>query len=404
MPNNTVLHVALDYGLPSETFVADAVEFTETGGWTSWLLSAPPQNREWFPFPPDERIAVAKRPPLWWRVFQRLRLSGDADRTARMIWPKLPVRPDVVHAHFGWAALFAAEVAERVGAPLVTTFHASDLSVYPHLHGLDRALGRLQGRNHRLDRTLGRVDCAIAVSDWVADDLTNLGYTGRIERLPVGIRLDHFTLRDAAPAASPKCIAFTGRLTERKGVDVLIRAVARARDELGACVLEIAGDGPLRGELEQLAQDSGVRAVLHGAVPPDVVAEMLGRAHVFAMTSRTLATGERESGPMVLKEAMAVGVPVIATDSGGTRAILPPEFRDEAVAEDDVAALADRLVSVLGEEPAQATARVQTGRRWVESEFDVRTIGTKTTAIYDSLLPAGSPSGTPSTGTEPQAA
>lgn len=385
---HAALHLALDYGTSSETFVTDAVEFTEIDGWTSYLLTSKPQNRETFPFPPDERIAVLRRPSKTRMIHQRLRLAAGADRTARRLWPELPIQPDIVHAQYAYGALYAAEIARRAAVPLVTTVHTSDLTVFPWLKGADRLLGRLQGREHRLDRTLNRIDCVIAVADWNVTALRNLGYEGRVERINVGIRLNRFKFRAAEPPRQPNTIVFVGRLTKRKGVDLLLKAVAAASDTLGDYRLEIVGDGPDRAKVEQLAHALRVNANFHGAQPPEAVAASLRQAHVFVITSRTMASGEREGGPMVVKEALATGVPVVATDSGGTRDVLPPDYRDEIVPEDDVPALAHRLTEVLGEPPQHRQRRVAIGREWVEREFDVREIGRRTVAVYESLIAA----------------
>lgn len=384
--DHQVVHVALDYGLPSETFVADAVRFTDTGDWRSVLLTGSVQNRDWFPFPPDDRIMVARRLGLPWRAYQRARLHGNADRTARNLWPGAgTLQADIVHAHFGWAAPYAAEVARQHDVPLVTTFHASDLTLYPHLHGIDRVLGVVQGRRHRLDRALPEIDAAITVSDWVTAELRDLGYEGRVEQLPVGIDLERFRLRTAEPVHVGFRIVLVGRLIARKAVDLLLRATARASEQFGEIELVVVGDGPLRDELEALAGELRVEAQFRGAQPAAVVVDELRQANLLVMCSRTTAAGEKESGPMVLKEAMAVGVPVVATDNGDARGVLPPEYRDEIVPEDDVEALAERIVAIAGEAGDARARRVAAGRQWVEKEFDARAIGTRTTMLYESL-------------------
>ncbi len=385
-----VLHVALDFGLPSETFVADAVEFTEQDEWVSYLATGSLQNREWFPFPPDDRVHLARKPSTPWRIYQRLRLRRDADQTARIMWPNVQtIRPAVLHAHFGWAAIYATGFKRSLNAPLVTTFHASDVSVFPKLRGIDVALGRLQGRTHLLDRTLNQVDAAIAVSDWVSSELQSLGYEGRIEQIPVGIRTDRFERRPMLPPPAPQRVLYVGRLTERKGVDLILSAMPAVASAVTDIELVVIGDGPLRDRLEAAARETRTPVEFRGAQPPEEIARALAEAHLLVMASRTTASGEKESGPMVLKEAMAVGVPVVATDNGGTVDVLPPELRHEIVPENDVVALAERIIAVLNEPEDLKQKRIQQSHEWTIEQFDVREIGKRTIALYESLMQDG---------------
>jgi glycosyltransferase involved in cell wall biosynthesis len=105
-----------------------------------------------------------------------------------------------------------------------------------------------------------------------------------------------------------------GRLVPIKGYDLLVRACASARCP-GQVVL--VGDGPERQRLRTLADRLGVSLRLPGRVPRDRVADWLRAADLYVQPSRVLPGGRTEGLPVATLEALAVGVPVLASDSGG---------------------------------------------------------------------------------------
>jgi colanic acid/amylovoran biosynthesis glycosyltransferase len=132
-----------------------------------------------------------------------------------------------------------------------------------------------------------------------------------------------------------------------------------------------------------LAGELGLEAAVTFRGPQartEVIAAMR-RAHVQLMASRTMADGAAEGSPVVAKEAQAIGVPLVATDNGGTRETVPPEDRHLLVAENDPAGLAARILGVLGDRDA-GTERVVRARRFVAEAFDWNELGRRTAAVY----------------------
>jgi glycosyltransferase involved in cell wall biosynthesis len=375
-----VAHVMRDFGRPSETFVADTVANLDALGWEGWVVTGSVANRAWFPHPPDERLLVARRPGLAARARGRLRPQAVAERSAAWYTPAiLASRPAVVHAHFGWAAPLAAPAAARLGAPLAVTFHATDVTAWPHQ----------DPRNARAyRRVFGRIALAMAVSRFTERGLRAVGYEGEVAIEPAGVALDAFPFRGALEPRPETELLFVGRLVPRKGLDLLLRALARL-DRRERLRLTVVGDGPQRAELAGLTRELGVadRVAFRGALPAAAVREALEAADVLVMPSRTLPDGEAEGSPTVLKEALAVGVAVVATDNGGTAEVLPPELRSEVVPEEDPGALAERLAHVLAARP-DWPARALAGRRWVEGEFDARRLAQRLAGRYAALLGA----------------
>jgi glycosyltransferase involved in cell wall biosynthesis len=160
-------------------------------------------------------------------------------------------------------------------------------------------------------------------------------------------------LRRAVPT-----VLYLGRLIPQKGVDDLFEAVMRMSP---VPQVEIAGDGPHRRKLERLARKIGVPARFHGFVHADAKHRLLSQADVVCVPSREVA-GLSEGAPLVVREAFAYGVPVVATRVGGI-----PELEDEAgrmtlVPPRDVGALALAIARALDDAPGRASApRVRVG-------------------------------------------
>jgi glycosyltransferase involved in cell wall biosynthesis len=197
------------------------------------------------------------------------------------------------------------------------------------------------------------------------------------------VRLEKFPAREELPPERPTRLLFVGRLVRRKGLDVLLRALPRVVRHDDSVRLEIVGDGPEREPAVALARELGIldRLEFHYVATPQEVAAQLRGAHLFVMPSRRMPDGEVEGSPVVTKEALAVGVPVVATRNGGLPETIPPRYRDELVPEDDPDALGERIVALL-EDRASWPERAREGRRWVEQEFAWDGLGRKTAEIY----------------------
>ena len=163
-----------------------------------------------------------------------------------------------------------------------------------------------------------------------------------------------------------------GRLVEKKGHEVLLRAVATLRRARGRFRVAIAGDGPLLAPMESLARRLGITPIVTfcGSLSHEEVKELLAVARALVVPSVIASDSDRDGLPNVILEAAAMGCPVIASDLSaipefvthrGTGLLVPPE---------DPRALADALREVL-DDPSTAAARAGHARRRVIAEFDV---------------------------------
>jgi glycosyltransferase involved in cell wall biosynthesis len=276
-------------------------------------------------------------------------------------------RPDIVHAHWllpaGLVAV-ALRVTHRI--PFVLTVHGADAYV---LRGLSaRVLRRV---------VLQRAAAVVPVSRDIATQLELPPEAA----IPMGV--DASAIRRAVGARAPEYgrVLFVGRLAEKKGVDVLIDALRVAP----AASLYIGGDGPLRDDLEARAKDAellGDRVVFLGRIGHDRVIDELARAAVVVIPSKVAADGDQEGTPVVLAEAMAAGVPVLASALGGLADFVIDGETGVLVPPDDAQALGGALQRMLDD----AVATEALGRRAQErlGALDVE----QTRSRYASLFAA----------------
>ena len=178
------------------------------------------------------------------------------------------------------------------------------------------------------------------------------------------------------------------RLVEKKGVDTLLRAAAR----VPGVEVTVAGDGPMREELEAMAP-AGTRFL--GAVDASAVAGLLGESDAFALPCRPAAGGDRDGIPVVLMEAMAAGLPVLSGDlpairelvkDGQTGRLVDVEVPLEQQAEATAGVLRDWLAN-----PDAASALAGQGRRRVVDEFSLAKNVDRLEALFERTIGGTAP-------------
>ena len=279
--------------------------------------------------------------------------------------------PDLIHAHepltpsTSMLAVLAAE------APVVATFHAS----------LDRSrLMELAGP--ALRQVSGRIDAAVAVSDAAAS------FVRRVVRVPLeivpnGVDVQGFA-HPGRPVeglpAGPK-ILWANRLDPQKGFEIMLRAFERVASEVVGAHLLVAGDGRDRALLRSLPGDLRSRILRLGTVPH----EALPRYHAAADVFVSPATGQESFG-IVLVEAMAAGVPVVASDIAGYREVVRDGVDGLLVPPNDPNTLAAAIRRVLSE-PELAAALKAAGRSRAQA-FSWQAVAPRIEAVYDRVLSA----------------
>jgi glycogen synthase len=237
----------------------------------------------------------------------------------------------------------------------------------------------MRGNLRRKRAGLAQADAVIAVSSTIAADLRARAPEldpARITIIPNGIDLQDVRRRaeaSAAPMRQPYAL-YLGKLAPNKGTLQLVDVIVQAGLDWP---LVIAGDGPDRPALEDLARRSGRDIRFVGWVDRDAATAWLAHASMLIFPSRG-----PESLSRVLIEASALGVPIAAMDTGGTRDIIEPEVT--GLLSTTTGGLAVDVRRLRGDEPLR-TRLAAAARRRAEERFDASMVGARVEALYERI-------------------
>jgi phosphatidylinositol alpha-1,6-mannosyltransferase len=184
-------------------------------------------------------------------------------------------------------------------------------------------------------------------------------------------------------------VVVVSRLMPRKGQDTLIRALPRIQRRVPDAALLIVGGGPYRAHLQTLVEQTGVTdsVVITGGVPWEDLPAHYAAGDVFAMPCRTRNRGwDVEGLGIVYLEAGAIGLPVIAGDSGGAPDAVLDGETGFVVDGRDLAQVAERISAVLTD-PALAAGLGRRGRLWVEQQWSWPIVSRRLTDLLDGVDP-----------------
>ena len=285
----------------------------------------------------------------------------------------------LVQVHFyNHLACAALAWAQQRGVPCIWHYHAS---MNPGLRAYYREI-----LSEDEVKTLGAADAVVVLAPCIAEGARDLlGPRASVHVIPNWVALP------GVPRELTEQETYTvgalGRLVPNKGFEDLIEALALCRDRGNTVRCLVAGDGPLRGDLEALAARREVQSEVEfvGPVPPDRVDDFLARLDVLVMPSLS------EGMPMAVLQAMASGLPVVGTAVGGTAELVRPGTSGLLVPPGDSAALADALAELAGD-PERRRRMGEAGRAIVESQFTESSVWPKWDVLYE-LLHEGSRGG-----------
>ena len=309
-------------------------------GVDTFVVTKEVQNAERFPFDDIEIIPkrrtnllvhgwlkfVARRPPIVYRGEYQT-LDSLLERHGA----------DLMHIYFGHTGVHLLPFIEQWDKPCVVSFHGADVAHKPEIKDYPGKLRRL----------FNAVPLVFARSQSLADRLTHLGCPPeklRINR--TGIPLSEFAFVDREPPRDGKWrVVQACRLIPKKGIATSLRAFAIFKKDNAGAEFFIAGKGPLQPELEMLAGGLGILRDVHfvGFLSQPKLLDLYASSHVFLHPSEISPNQDQEGVPNSVLEAMATGLPVVATRHGGIPEAVDHGRTGFLVAEEDHVGLANAM-------------------------------------------------------------
>lgn len=329
------------------------------------------QKREYhdqFPFSP---VYIVGKPPthelrrFWFRKIrdEPWQISRGELESLMSILHK--TNAQLLHIYFGHIAVHLWPLIQAWPKPAVVSFHGADVLVDLHKPAYRRATIEM----------LDAVKRVLVRSDSLGKALLELGCAAdKIDIIRTGIPLDEFPFRERElPAGGEWRLLQAGRLIEKKGFSATLRAFAKFAAHHAKSTITIAGEGPKLEELKSLAAELKIdqRVSFTGFVRQKELRELYYSSHIFLHPSQTGADGNQEGVPNSMLEAMATGLPVVATQHGGIPEAIVNGRSGILVPEGDDDALARALLELAQDRPRLS----ETGRAGAESvrrTFDQR--------------------------------
>lgn len=298
-------------------------------------------------------------------------LTGRSRRLSRFVRAS---GAELIHVHFATDAWLVVKAARAAGVPIIVTVHARDVTAALNQGSFLRKMVM----RYRVRYALSRASKVITVSDYIRTYALAAGaHEAQTVRLYTGTPIP-----EQADFQKDWDIVFVGRLVEKKGVDDLFAALRDAGD-IGLRVA-VAGDGPLMEHLVSEAANISAQITFLGMLEPAAALDTISRSRVLAAPSKTGTDGDIEGLPTVIVEALALGVPVVATRHSGIPEAVVDGINGRLVDEGDVGELAHALTSLLGDELEAARASAK-ARELATKTFDIATQSAQLELLYDQV-------------------
>ena len=336
------------------------------------------ENAERYPF---EAVRIVPKPPMhllrrfWFRQLrnQPWQISNVELRTLLTVLGETRAR--LLHIYFGHIAVHLLPLIRAWKNPSIVSFHGADVMV-----DMDKRAYR-----EATLQMLGAVTLVLVRSESLRRAVVDLGCDPqKIEIQRTGIPLEEFPFRErAVPKNGEWRFVQAGRLVEKKGLPVTLRAFSAFLKQHPNATLTIAGEGPLLPELQKFAGELGVtdRVSFTGFVSQEQLREIYYRSHIFLHPSQTGRDGNQEGIPNSMLEAMATGLPAFATEHGGIPEAIENGVSGVLVPERDDGALAQALLNA-AQDPGLLSRIGPMGADAVRKNFDLQQQAHRLEEIY----------------------
>ena len=314
---------------------------------------------------------VERRPPLIYRGEHQILVSVLGRRGA-----------DMMHIYFGHTGVHLLPFIQEWNRPCVVSFHGADV-------GIKQDIENYPGKLRAL---FDAVPVVLARSRSLTDRLIKFGCPPeKIHINRTGIPLNEFpAVRREFPNDGHWQILQACRLIDKKGLGSAIRAFAIFAKEFPKSEFIIAGKGPLQPELQVLARQLGVAGKVHfcGFLSQADLRDLYGRVHIFIHPSETTPDENQEGVPNSILEAMATGLPVIATRHGGIPEAVTENLNGFLSDERDTESLGRSMVA-LANSPELYVRFSAAARLAVEENFDQERTIRELERIYERVCDPG---------------
>ena len=340
------------------------------------------ENAERYPF---ERLRIVPKPRthglrrFWFRQVRDAPWQVSEAELNELVTVLTETRARLLHIYFGHIAVHLLPLIRAWKNPSIVSFHGADVMV------------DMNKPAHR-EATLQMLDTVTLVlvrSESLRRALIDLGCNPKkVEIQCTGIPLEEFPFRDRpVPQNGEWQLVQAGRLIEKKGLPVTLRAFSIFLRQEPNATLTIAGEGPLLSELQNLARQLKIaeRVSFTGFVSQQQLREIYYRSHIFLHPSQTGRDGNQEGIPNSMLEAMSTGLPVFATQHGGIPEAIENGVSGVLVAERDHDALARALLSKV-QEPDSFSRMARCGANAVGKKFDLSHNAQRLDDVYLRLI------------------
>jgi glycosyltransferase involved in cell wall biosynthesis len=319
---------------------------------------------------------------IYWKIY---RMRGSAPPSViKMLKSEAA---SLFHVHFGIDAVEAWPLAQGLNLPMLVTLHGYDINIKREWWEAGHGGPALKDYPARL-LNLAREPHVrfIAVSNFIRQQAIEYGLPrDKISVHYIGVDTRQFRPSGRPIAERERRVLFVGRLVEKKGCEYLIRAFKQVQQKVPDASLVIVGDGELREQIRELAQQLDVRANFRGALSSVEVRRELSLARVFCLPSVTAANGDAEGLGIALLEAQASGVPVVTSARGGAEEAVWEGVTGFTFQERDVDALTEKLVTLLSDDDIMSSM-ASAAPRFIAETFDICHCTEMLEISYDGML------------------